>query len=272
MKKFLFISLIFLSYLTGCCNGSFLLSPEEENGKKQEIQHLMESTSALLLPDSKNEKYRIFCSAVWISPTKLISARHCGTAVLENDLNEIFGIEPELEKLPGTVIAYSNYMEQDYLVGVGEKPHFAVVVGFSRDADLVLLESVDEENHQFAQLTQEDTWTGQTVQIVGHTRRLSWNYMDGIVSAPHRDIAAFFSLKPEEEEKEVPMRDVLHLTAMIAGGNSGGGAFNDRGELVGICSFMIPSAPGASFFVPENLIKEFLQEEFVIPNEHLEIQ
>lgn len=51
------------------------------------------------------------------------------------------------------------------------------------------------------------------------------------------------------------------ITAPIYFGNSGGGAWNDRGQLVGITVSMITVAPGMSYVVPVDRVVLWLVEE-----------
>ena len=59
----------------------------------------------------------------------------------------------------------------------------------------------------------------------------------------------------------------LQTSAEINHGNSGGPAFNDRGEVIGIATFMNENARGINFLVPISVVKEFLNEMSVKPQQ-----
>jgi S1-C subfamily serine protease len=49
----------------------------------------------------------------------------------------------------------------------------------------------------------------------------------------------------------------MQVSAPVWFGNSGGGAFNDEGEIVGIASFIM-KGPSLGFFIPVDSIRPFL--------------
>ncbi len=64
--------------------------------------------------------------------------------------------------------------------------------------------------------------------------------------------------------------DALQTSAEINHGNSGGPAFNDHGEVIGVATFMPPArlqAKGINFLVPASVATEFLNELNVKPEE-----
>ncbi|MDO8497317.1 MAG: serine protease [bacterium] len=54
--------------------------------------------------------------------------------------------------------------------------------------------------------------------------------------------------------------DVIQIDANSSGGNSGGPAFNDRGEIVGIATFGSDVKEGYNWILPVEFAKEFLDE------------
>lgn len=253
LKKLTLALLVLLAYLTGCCTSFPPLTYQgSQESKSETIQHLSRSTAALvaLKPDNT---YSVYCSAVWVGPSRLLTARHCVEPEITGDLHELFDIKPDLNQLVGVMVTYSTYDERDitFKKDEGEQPHWATVVAFDKENDLALLESIDVVEHDYVSLSANQPWTGQEVHIIGHTIKLQYNYFPGVVSAPQRDMTSFF---PTEDEKHI----MLHITAPVAPGNSGGGAFDQNGNLLGICSFIALRAPNASFFVGRDKIEAFL--------------
>lgn len=80
---------------------------------------------------------------------------------------------------------------------------------------------------------------GDHVMTMGHPTRLMYSYSSGEVSA----------IRYEDGES------VIQVTVPISPGNSGGGLFNDSGELVGICSYerVGRGIQGLNFFHPVTL-------------------
>lgn len=121
-------------------------------------------------------------------------------------------------------------------------------VEHSRDLAVLATSLVDEP---YAAIADPRTVkVGQQLLIVGNPLGLEFSVTDGIISALNRDF---------------PWRyNTTQSNAMVAPGNSGGPAFNMKGEIVGIVSFHLmvvdnlPLNPGLSFFTSAAQIREFL--------------
>lgn len=63
---------------------------------------------------------------------------------------------------------------------------------------------------------------------------------------------------------------LIQTEAAVSPGNSGGPLFNDKGEVIGIASFIATNGQGGNlgggnFFVPVSVLKQFLQESNITP-------
>ncbi len=124
-------------------------------------------------------------------------------------------------------------------------PHYGVVIAIGDDnVDLALISSIDTlPGHQYATVA-DSVELGQDLQIVGHVTGLHYTYIKGTVSATRlRNNAKY-----------------LQISSSAFKGNSGGGAFDEQGNLVGICSAIYMMAPNVTLFVHRDEIKEFIQQ------------
>ena len=195
-------------------------SPELE--RKQLVEVIEKKTVALVEDDEGVEMP--YCSGVWIGQEEILTALHC-----------------MMMTETGTV-KYKTLDDAD-------KPSkVAKIVGFDPENDLAILH-VDPKTmapHLVASVAQE-SWDGEHVNIVGHTTGLWWTYIEGVVS----------STRVKEDSRGRP-RLMLQISSPAWFGNSGGGAWNDRGELIGISSFITTKAPLMSFFIHHEHIKQIV--------------
>jgi serine peptidase DegS len=130
----------------------------------------------------------------------------------------------------------------------------AVLVGTDFDTELALLR-IDLPDLPEIRLGRSDTLeVGDVVLAIGNALGLSQTVTMGIVSATGRgelDIA--------------PFEDFIQTDAAINAGNSGGALVNARGELVGISTAVISTAPesmpeGLGFAIPVNLVRGVMRQ------------
>lgn len=260
MKRFYFFLVACLLVSTCCCGGGTIQKPDSASTQHSpdSVQHLFRSTATLLFPNKETGEYRTICAGAWVSETKILTARHCAEALLSNDAYVLFGLKVDLNKMIGITMFYSNYEERDHVFKIDDLedgPHQAIIVGYDPENDLALLETVEITDHEILSLGTEPE-IKQKVQIVGHPSGIKYTYFEGIVSDPKRNMSMFYN-----DDKT---HFVLHITSFVSPGNSGGPATDLNGNLIGICSYMVPRATGSGFFIRGEDIKNFLNKELVL--------
>jgi S1-C subfamily serine protease len=192
--------------------------------RKDLVENLQNETISLVSIDERGIE-NVFCSGVWIDYQYILTAHHC-----VND-----------------GIAF-NYQVYDDKMKVNRKA-FLVKGSHVDDLALLLTDPAMTPIHPIAKLT-DNIWVGEHINIMGHTMGLEWSYVEGVISSQRANVEAggdFFPL-------------LLQISSPAWKGNSGGGAFDDEGRLIGICSWVSLRAPMMTFFIHEKRIKEFLSK------------
>lgn len=201
---------------------------------------------SVALVRERDHEMHAYCSGVWIGKEMILTAAHC---VTEND------DKPEISPVGNSV----NYFVPDDISGkldvssLFSKSRLGVIVAYDENIDLALISTPKAPEHDFVRLTSDDIKAGDEVHIVGHPAGLWWTYSRGVVSATR------------VMDGPLPIKQLtLQISAPVWFGNSGGGAFNERGELIGISSYIYPKGPSLSFFVHRDTIYNFLRTNHVI--------
>lgn len=235
MRKALLVLLMMMG-----CRGAPIETVKVE---PEVIPTLMEGTVGLISQDEVVP----YCTGVWISSEYILTAHHCVSRKLE-DILEIEGLEIDPEKEIATIqLKEIKYIIKEDVKNAFEKPSIyrsAKVISLDPEDDLALLQAEGViPMHPVIHLANK-VKIGERLHIIGHVQGLSWTYMEGLASA----------------ERVKDGVSLLQVSAPIYFGVSGGGAFNQYGELVGITSF-IYKAPNIGFFADINTIKKFLQKK-----------
>jgi len=119
--------------------------------------------------------------------------------------------------------------------------HEAEVIGIDPAADLALLDIDIKEDDFFTvsdfEYNSDTVYAGTDVIAVGHPLSLSWSVSRGAINAVNRP--SFLT----------PYVSLIQHDAVIQQGSSGGPLFNDRGNLIGINTYVIaPSEKGVSVY------------------------
>jgi len=247
MYKRSLISIILLLLLTLGCTKTTSIKIESQAPQEQIIKDIRSSTVALVL--RSDDEIHAYCTAVWVDKNVLLTANHCVEGVLES-----WHEDHEEEPLPKAKTFHFYYVTEDEVTEVSKEPtatHLASFIKADKKHDLALLKAEGKliPPHTVAKLANESPLVGEHVFVMGHPRGLYWSHTECVVSAYRNDVPT------EELELHGPF---VQLSGPVFFGNSGGGAFNRNGELIGIASFMY-RAPQTTMFVSLDTLKTFIK-------------
>lgn len=252
----------------------------------------MEGGSTVALMGYRDDKdttvttgFRPYCTGVWVDDKHILTANHCVEGELqfqqdrldqrkekEKGNGEPMSLQQLLQKLFGGGGLQEadkvekkglkiHYIVEKEVMGVAAEPsgwHLSKVAAWDEEHDLALLEVQGDLQppHKVARVAKSTPDLGDHVNIVGHQTGLYWTYMGGQVSA-YRDEDHYKRLSAGRDDAKGPY---MQVQSPIFYGNSGGGCFNDYGELVGI-AVRITRAPEVGFFVHVDTIRSFLDKQ-----------
>ncbi len=127
----------------------------------------------------------------------------------------------------------------------------ANLIGRDAKTDLALLKVVGNKSFDYVELTVTPARVGDWVVAVGNPFGLGGSVTTGIVSARGRDIGSG------------PYDDFIQIDAAINRGNSGGPAFNLKGEVIGVnTAIFSPSggSVGIGFAIPASVVKSVVSD------------
>lgn len=252
-KRFL-VSLLMILSIISILPGCASTVPKVDPPKSEQvvIKEIATSTAALVL--RKDNDVRVYCTAVWVSQKTLLTAHHCVNAAWRVSQTNGDDDDDEDQTPPNLKGFKVYYITGDEVEGVNSEPsatHLATVAMVDAKRDLALLKADGKvlPPHTFAKLADEPPAIGEHLYILGHVKGLYWSHIEGIVSS-HRSGVPTGKLGIKGP--------FLQVSGPVYYGNSGGGAFNKKGELVGIASFMY-RAPQTTMFIHLYSIKQFLK-------------
>jgi hypothetical protein len=200
------------------------------------------------------------CGGVWIAHDYFVTAYHCVASMGKlkgwDDLVEA-GFARAWDPLGQP--AYYTVKGDAHRDGSGQMTHSyrrGVVSATAPSEDVALVKALDPARHAVASLALLPPHDGEELHVVGDTLGLWFSYSRCYVaSAQREDVEAPFGTVGE----------MLQVSGPVWFGNSGGAAFDGNGDVVGIVSFVYPSAPGTSFFVTARTIRRFMQQHGLAP-------
>ena len=131
------------------------------------------------------------------------------------------------------------------------KTFTAKVIGTDPRTDIALIKIEGGSNFPFARLSDDKVRIGDWVLAVGNPFGLGGSVTAGIVSASGRDIGTG------------PYDDFIQIDAPVNKGNSGGPAFNMKGDVIGVnTAIYSPSggSVGIAFSIPANTVKSVVAQ------------
>ena len=222
-----------LSFLVGgCCTStaghvSPVPPPPTEADRHHAVVRRLEETTVALVADFENVK-RPYCAGVWVGKNIILTAAHC-----VNDGPLLF-----------------QFSTQEDFYANASRPAILFALDGTADLALLVTNPSDTIKHPVATLSVRGVESSDDVHIVGHTVGFPWSYAAGKVAAVRKNF-----LGPMDNPGSF-----LQIAAPVWMGNSGGGAFDADGNLIGISSWVSTKAPLIAFFIHQEVIAEFLKK------------
>lgn len=285
MKKYLLLgAALTLPLLPACCSAvnsaKTSASPPHENLP----EHLVQTSVALVhfvnddkevaedSPDVNKAQLLPYCTGVWVSKDTFLTAEHCvddigrpeqtAQDLVQQLLDMLTGEVPEPAPKTGADAAWTP-IHQPVLYSVRgditpntKLYHRGEVTAVDMGADLVLVQDKGASpKHPIATLSEAPIRVGESMHIVGQTAQMWWCYMRGYVSA---------ELDEFHTTKDTTVKGIM-VQAPVYFGDSGGGLFNESGELVGMADEIAAKVPSVAYYVHRDELRKFLVHNQVIP-------
>ena len=225
------------------------------------------------IPDDAKTVLGAYCSAVWVSNDVMLTAAHCVDDIGKPKADPVDPEDPASKLLKLLQMLHNGqdptkedqrwnpvgqtlyYSLRGDITTKGEKYHTAVVKAVNWDNDIALVTAGDPGTHPVAPLRSGDIHDGEEIHVVGHPAGMWWTYVHGYVSAQ----------RPEYDDHNGHVYPVIQVTAPIWFGNSGGGAFDADGNLVGMADAISRQVPNTGYLIPADSIRAFMVHERVLP-------
>ncbi len=239
------------------------------------------STVALVIsvpdddPTSKESEVKAYCTGVWVDSIHMLTADHCVEMVLEHmqavqDAKEkawleappcegvalMFGLCESHDAMEHRVldmhdinIYYLVYHEVNDKGGDPSAVHLSHVLNTDKLHDLALLEAYGTvlPSHAVAKIAKKDPSELTPLVLVGHPKGYYWTFLNASVAGYRGNMGVY---------EGSPYMQVQGPGA--TNGNSGGGAFDMEGQLVGLADFGTKSLPSQIFYVDADNLRYFV--------------
>ena len=139
----------------------------------------------------------------------------------------------------------------------------AKIIGYYEGADLAVLKISPKKGEKFPATkigNSDELAVGDNIIVIGGPLGYKWSASAGIVSGKSRDIDYNNNDNSAKMHAWGTAGEYIQVDAAINGGNSGGPAFNLKGEVVGVASAGYTFLQGMKFIIASNTLKEHLPQ------------
>ena len=137
----------------------------------------------------------------------------------------------------------------------------AKIVGYYEGADLAVLKIKPKNGEKFPAVkigNSDKLSVGDNIIVIGGPLGYKWSATAGIVSGKARNIEYNNNSKNAKKHAWGTAGEYIQVDAAINGGNSGGPAFNLKGEVVGVAAAGYTFLQGMKFIISSNTLSEVL--------------
>jgi S1-C subfamily serine protease len=198
------------------------------------------------------------CSGTLVGPGQILTAAHCVNDQYETIEREEIQDDGEIKKVkrrilkPGVVsqLTFSGTTQ------VSTETYRTKLLKVDKNRDLALLQIRTEISTRTpAKIACKAPVRGDTAYLVGNPRGVLYSTLHkGLVSSVQRDEGLLGTTDPDQVDM-----GLMQISAGATNGNSGGAAYNDSGEIIGVLVSGYPNLETLSFTVPVADIREFLK-------------
>ena len=244
MKRIVFLFLV-LAAFCGCCS---VVHPKLA-GRELASREADETVALIYTADNGNS--HVYCSGVFVSNSVILTAAHCIYGVQEytnsqhEDEEDYIPVAAKDIKVQFTMIKELTEVRKN-----PSSTHATTVKQLYRGEDLALLDITNPNSipeHRIAKIADEAPRAGDKLSFMGHPDGFYWSYIEGVCSSIRSDLNMVPMLGP-----------FIQVSAPVWKGNSGGCAYNEDEECVGIASFLNPNAPDQVFYVHTETVRGVL--------------
>ena len=191
---------------------------------------------------------------------RILSAEHCVkslTRIVEEEILKEDGTVEKIKRYYRAPLEVAQIVRDDNGNITGQVNYRAKILRTKVDRDLALIEIQGNiQNTQAAKVATEIT-RGEPVYIVGNPLGLNNNLTKGVISHVKRELLGLGGYDNS--------RVFTQIDGGVWFGNSGGGVFNEDGELLGVAVIVYRPAPHIAFAVDLDDINAFLEDPTPIP-------
>ncbi len=229
--KLFFVSLVAL--LCSCVSTTVV----QPSGAVMSPEGLSDRTVALVHSEGFTDTHMVdaFCTGTWVRDNIIVTALHC----VREDVLEVF-----------TYVVKTDVYESGDPHERATKGHKAVVAMVDDTHDLAVLKTVGPvPDHANASVTAETVYQGEPVMTMGGPLGLVFSFSKGDVAA----VRYWEAIGGGETL-------FIQTTAPISPGNSGGGLFNNYGQLIGVCHAHFPQGQNLNLFIHYQYVDKLLKD------------
>ena len=230
--KYVVLFMLMILGMVGCATPKMVAAPSSHH---TEMAQVLKSRAVALVGTTGKGEVEAFCSGTWVAGDLILTAHHCVDG--DDYTNYVVNSDVFTDSDPVTPRS-------------GIKPRLALVIRRDIDHDLALLQVGGfYPTHDVAPIADYDAVQGQVVQTMGQPIGLWFSYSSG-------DIAAV-RVMPNALNFEMLL---IQTTAPISPGSSGGGLFDESGNLIGVCHGAFDGGPeNVNLFIHTKYVRSLLK-------------